>query len=52
GRGSFLSELVERAGGRNAFEDVERPSLTVTIEAIVARDPDVMLVTGGADAPA
>jgi ABC-type Fe3+-hydroxamate transport system substrate-binding protein len=45
GGGSFLSELIARAGGRNAFADEARPSFPVSIEAIVARDPDFVLVT-------
>ena len=44
GAGSFLSELVERAGGRNVFADVAAASAPVSLEAIVARDPAVVLV--------
>lgn len=50
GAGSFLSEIVTSAGLRNAFADLEQPSVTVSIETIAARDPDFLLVT--ADAPA
>jgi iron complex transport system substrate-binding protein len=49
GRGSFLSELVERAGGRNLFADVSATAGTVSIEAIAVRDPDLILTT--ADGP-
>ena len=49
GRGSFLSELVERAGGRNLFADVSASAGTVSIEAIAVRDPDLILTT--ADGP-
>jgi ABC-type Fe3+-hydroxamate transport system substrate-binding protein len=45
GRGSFLSELVERAGGRNLFADVTSSAGTVSIEAVAARDPDLILTT-------
>jgi iron complex transport system substrate-binding protein len=45
GRGSFLSELVERAGGRNAFGDVTASSGVVSIEAVAARDPDLIYTT-------
>ncbi len=45
GRGSFLSELVERAGGRNLFADVTSTAGTVSIEAVAARDPDLILTT-------
>jgi iron complex transport system substrate-binding protein len=43
GRGSFLSQLIEYAGARNAFDDVDRPSAQVSIEAIADRQPDVFL---------
>jgi iron complex transport system substrate-binding protein len=44
GRGSFLSELVERAGGRNLFNDVAASAGTVSIEAVASRDPDLILI--------
>ena len=44
GRGSFLSELVERAGGRNLFDDVTASAGTVSIEAVASRDPDLILI--------
>jgi iron complex transport system substrate-binding protein len=42
GRGSFLSELVERAGARNVFADVTTSSGVVSIEAVAARNPDLI----------
>ncbi|MGN6390968.1 MAG: ABC transporter substrate-binding protein [Gemmatimonadales bacterium] len=45
GRGSYLSELVERAGGANVFDDVRSSAGTVSIEAVAARDPDLILTT-------
>ena len=45
GKASFLNEIVELAGARNVFDDVDLPSLRVSIEAIVERDPDLVLVT-------
>ena len=45
GKSSFLNEIVELAGARNVFDDVDQPSLRVSIEAIVERDPDLVLVT-------
>jgi iron complex transport system substrate-binding protein len=42
GGGSFLSELVEIAGGRNIYGDDPRPAFDVTIEDVVRRDPDVV----------
>jgi len=43
GRGSFLTEMMERAGGQNLFADIARSSGVVSIEAVAARDPDVVL---------
>ena len=45
GGGSFLSELVVRAGGNNLFGDLTAPSAQVSLEAIVARNPDALLVS-------
>lgn len=45
GAGSFQSEIVELAGGRNLFADLAAPSAPVSIEAIAARNPDLVLVT-------
>jgi iron complex transport system substrate-binding protein len=45
GRGSFLSELVERAGGDNLFGDVSASSGVVSIEAVAARNPDLIFTT-------
>ena len=42
GGGSFLSELVDIAGGRNIYADDPRPAFDVTIEDVVRRDPDVV----------
>lgn len=47
GAGSFLSEMVARAGGRNIFQDITAPSAPVSLEAIVARDPDLILGISG-----
>jgi ABC-type Fe3+-hydroxamate transport system substrate-binding protein len=46
GGGSFLSELVRLAGGVNVFEDLPQPSVPVSIEAVAAREVDVVLVVG------
>jgi iron complex transport system substrate-binding protein len=50
GRGSFLSELVERAGGENLFADVKTSSAPVSIEAVSARNPDLILTTAAGPA--
>jgi ABC-type Fe3+-hydroxamate transport system substrate-binding protein len=43
GAGSFLTELVTIAGGENIYADQQKPSLTVSFEDVVRRDPDVVL---------
>ena len=43
GRGSYMNELVEIAGGRNVYGDVAAPSPTVSIEDVIRRDPDVII---------
>jgi ABC-type Fe3+-hydroxamate transport system substrate-binding protein len=45
GSGSFQSEILARAGGRNLFADLSAPSAPVSIEAIASRDPDLILVS-------
>lgn len=52
---SLLNELVQMAGGRNVFEDTDRPYPMVSLETIVTREPDVIidlrpLERGGEDA--
>ncbi len=51
GAGSFMSELVELAGGRNAFADVPTASVPVSLEAVVARDPDIVFLADSAARP-
>jgi iron complex transport system substrate-binding protein len=51
GRGSFLSEILERAGARNIFDDLATSSAPIGIEAVAERNPDFILVTGS-DEPA
>lgn len=43
GAGSFLTELVEIAGGRNVFGDLEGPSPQVSFEEVLRRDPEFIL---------
>jgi iron complex transport system substrate-binding protein len=44
GAGSFLTELITLAGAKNVFDDLVQPSPTVSIETIVGRDPDLLLL--------
>jgi len=44
GHGSYLDELAAAAGARNVFSDVAAPSAQVSLETIVARDPQWIAV--------
>jgi len=46
GPGSFIYDLIERAGGRNAFPDAGSAWPRIDLETLVTRDPDVIIVTG------
>lgn len=57
GAGSYLDSLLSVAGARNVFGDLRAPSPRVGVEAVAARDPDLVLVprrsgTGGEARPA
>lgn len=43
GRSSFVSELLEIAGGVNIFEDEETPYFEASKETVVMREPDVII---------
>lgn len=45
GGGSYLSQLVSIAGGRNVFDDLPQPSPQVTFEEVLRRNPDHLLVS-------
>jgi iron complex transport system substrate-binding protein len=45
GRG-FYGELLTLAGGKNLFADLKSPAGQVSLEQIVARDPEVILLGG------
>lgn len=45
GGGSFVSELVTIAGGRNIYDSLPAPSPVVTLEDVLRRNPDIILVT-------
>ena len=46
GAGSFLTDMLALAGAANVFDDVAQPSAPTGIEAIAARDPEVILSLG------
>jgi iron complex transport system substrate-binding protein len=45
GPGSFIDELLSVSGGDNLFRDSAQPWPQVGVEAILARDPDVVIVS-------
>ncbi len=52
GAGSYLDTLVTIAGGTNVFGDLSAPAPRVSLEAIMGRDPDIIVhpVSDGAGA--
>jgi len=44
GLGTFIHDLLEKAGGVNIFDDLEGYN-SVNLEAVIARDPEVIIVT-------
>lgn len=42
-REHFISEIIALCGGRNVFEDVDAFAPSVSVEAVIDRDPEVML---------
>lgn len=48
----YVSELIELCGGHNIFGDLNSLAPTVDVEAVVERDPEVMLASSDAGASA
>jgi iron complex transport system substrate-binding protein len=46
GNSTFLNEALLKVGARNAYADVSKPYPKPTIEDVVMRDPDVILLLG------
>jgi iron complex transport system substrate-binding protein len=44
GKGSYIEKLITLAGGRNAAADVNAPYARYSAEALIARQPDVIVV--------
>lgn len=44
-REHYVSELIEICGGRNIFDDLEDLAPAVSVEAVVDRNPEVMLAS-------
>lgn len=47
GRGTFMDELVERAGGSNLAGDLGKGYFQLSLETILIRDPQVIMLTEG-----
>ncbi len=47
GRGSFLNDLLELAGGQNVFADVAKPYPTISKESLLERQPEVIIELQG-----
>ena len=45
GGGSFLSQLLDIAGGQNVYADIPGPSATVTLEDVIQRNPDYVFAS-------
>ncbi|MFL5530074.1 MAG: ABC transporter substrate-binding protein [Gemmatimonadaceae bacterium] len=43
GSGSFMTELVDIAGGRNVYADITGPSGQISLEDVARRNPDFIL---------
>jgi ABC-type Fe3+-hydroxamate transport system substrate-binding protein len=43
GAGSFMNELVDIAGARNVYADIESPSKAISLEDVARRDPEFIL---------
>jgi len=44
GPGTFIDDAIRTAGGKNAFSDAQQPFPLVSLETLVAKDPDVYIV--------
>jgi iron complex transport system substrate-binding protein len=48
--GHYVSELIAACGGRNIFADLNALAPAVDVEAVIDRDPEVILASGDAGA--
>lgn len=46
GQSSYLNQVLELAGGRNIFRDAVAPYPSVSLEEVIARNPEVILDMG------
>jgi iron complex transport system substrate-binding protein len=43
GRTSYINDMIEKAGGINAFNDLNRPYPPISLEIFVERNPDIII---------
>lgn len=41
---NYANDLVQRAGGRNVFDDAETPYPQISVEQVLERNPDVLII--------
>ncbi len=54
GPGSFIDDMIQKAGGQNIVTDASNPYPQLNQEAVVSKDPEVILLgddSGGVDSP-
>jgi iron complex transport system substrate-binding protein len=44
GPGTFIDDAIRIAGGKNAFSDAQQPFPLISLETLVAKDPDVYII--------
>jgi iron complex transport system substrate-binding protein len=44
GSGTFVDELIRLVGARGAFDDLDEPWPTVSMEVVLERDPDLIVI--------
>ncbi|TAE56617.1 MAG: hypothetical protein EAZ89_04535, partial [Bacteroidetes bacterium] len=44
GGGSYMDELIRKAGGRNVFGDLKEAYPTTTVEEILSRQPEILII--------
>ena len=45
GSEAFQHDLIQIAGGRNLFSDIDRETLQPTLEEVISRKPDIIIET-------
>lgn len=54
GPGSFIDDMIQKAGGQNIVTDAANPYPQLSQEVVITKDPEVILLgddTGGTDSP-